>query len=65
MRLGEVSPWLMANHPMMPPPPPDGYTWGLGLLYVVTVGVVIALYFPCRWFEGLKRRRREPWLSFL
>jgi uncharacterized membrane protein len=65
MRLGEVSPWLMANHPMMPPPPPEGYTWGLGLLYLVTVGVVIALYFPCRWFEGLQRRRREPWLSFL
>jgi len=55
----------MANHPMMPPPPPDGYTWGLGLLYLVTIGVVIALYFPCRWFEGLKRRRHEPWLSLL
>jgi len=65
LRLGEVSPWLMANHPMMPPPPPDGYTWGLGLLYLVTVGVVVALYFPCRWFEGLKHRRHEPWLSFL
>jgi uncharacterized membrane protein len=65
LRLGEVSPWLMANHPMMPPPPPDGYTWGLGLLYLVTIAVVTALYFPCRWFEGLKRRRHEPWLSFL
>src|SRR2546426_7303938 len=31
IRLGQVSPWLFANHPMMSPRPPEGYTWGLGL----------------------------------
>lgn len=35
IRLGEVSPWLFTNHPMGNPPPPDGYTWSLPLLYLV------------------------------
>ena len=35
IRLGEVSPWLFANHPMGNPPAPDGYTWSLPLLYAV------------------------------
>jgi uncharacterized membrane protein len=57
--------WLAANHPMMPPPVPDGYMWGLPLLYAVTAAVVVALYFPCRWFAELKARRKDPWLSYL
>jgi hypothetical protein len=57
--------WLFANHPMMPPPVPDGYMWSLPLLYAVTAVVVVALYFPCRWFAGLKARRKDPWLSYL
>jgi uncharacterized membrane protein len=57
--------WLVANHPMMPPPVPAGYMWSLTLLYVVTAVVVVALYFPCRWFAELKTRRREGWLSYL
>jgi uncharacterized membrane protein len=65
VRLGEVSPWLFANHPMGNPPPPDGYTWGLGLLYAVWVVAVLLLYFPCRWFAGLKSRRNDRWLSYL
>ena len=57
--------WLVANHPMMPPPVPDGYMWSLALLYTVTAAVVVVLYFPCRWFAGLKARRKEAWLSYL
>src|SRR5262245_9498716 len=48
-RDGRVNPWLFGNHPMAPPPVPEGYTWSLGLLYVVFTLCVIALYFPCRW----------------
>jgi hypothetical protein len=29
------------------------------------VGVVLALYPVCRWFAGVKQRRRDPWLSYL
>ncbi|MEO8580071.1 MAG: heparan-alpha-glucosaminide N-acetyltransferase domain-containing protein, partial [Gemmatimonadales bacterium] len=36
-REGKINPWLFANHPMMAPPPPDGYTWPLWLLYLVFI----------------------------
>jgi uncharacterized membrane protein len=57
--------WLFGNHPVNPGPPPAGYPWSLSLLYVVTAAVVIALYFPCRWFAQLKTRRKSEWLSYL
>ena len=47
------------------PPPPDGYTWGLPLLYLVTLAVVAILYVPCRWMGELKARRDDPWLRYL
>jgi uncharacterized membrane protein len=65
LRLGAVSPWLFANHPMGNPPAPEGYTWSLGLLYVVFAIAVILLYFPCRWFADLKQRRSDWWLRYL
>ena len=63
--MGAVSPWLFANHPMGNPPAPEGYTWSLGLLYLVWVAAVVLLYFPCRWFADLKARRSDWWLSYL
>jgi uncharacterized membrane protein len=65
VRSGSVNPWLFANHPMMNPPPPPGYMWGLPLLYLVTAIVVAALYVPCRRFAALKARSRSSWLSYL
>jgi uncharacterized membrane protein len=44
---------------------PDGWGYGLAVVYVVWVGVVVALYPACRWFAGVKARRREAWLSYL
>ena len=44
--------------------PPD-YGYGLWAVYAAWLGVVATLYLPCRWFAGLKRRRREAWLSYL
>lgn len=65
VRLGEVSPWLFANHPMGNPSAPDGYMWDLGLLYAVWAVAIVLLYFACRWFADLKARRRDWWLSYL
>jgi uncharacterized membrane protein len=65
LRIGGVSPWLFANHPMGNPPPPDGYAWGLGLLYAVWAAAIALLYRPCRWFAELKSRGRRWWLSYL
>ncbi len=65
IREGHVNAWLFANHPLAPGRVPPGYTWSLGLLYLVFAVCVIALYFPCRWFERLRAKRRSAWLSYL
>ena len=65
IRLGSVSWWLFTNHPMGNPPPPEGYTWSLPLLYLVFAVAIAILYLPCRWFAGLKARRSEWWLRYL
>lgn len=57
--------WLIGNHPVAIGPPPDGYQWGLGRLYLVWVLVVVALYGPCRWFAVLRARRRGSLLRYL
>ena len=64
-REGHVVAYLFGNHPLMPPDPPPGYMWSLGLLYFVFVLCAIALYFPCRWFARVRAVRQSPWLSYL
>ena len=44
---------------------PDGWGYGLPVIYLVWAGVVLALYPACRWFAGVKARRRDAWLSYL
>jgi uncharacterized membrane protein len=61
MRTGRIDPWLFGNHPMAPPPVPDGYRWSLPLLYLVFAIVIALLYWPCRWYANLKARR-GAWL---
>jgi uncharacterized membrane protein len=65
LREGRVNPWLFANHPMMPPPVPPGYTWGLPLLYLVFAIVIAVLFVPCAWFGRVRARRREEILRLL
>jgi hypothetical protein len=65
LRGGTGAAWLVANHPMMAPEPPQAYPWTLPLLYLVFATAIVLLYFPCRWFAGLKARRASPWLGFL
>jgi len=65
IRLGFVSPWLFANHPMGNPEPPDGYTWSLPLLYLVWAIALVLLYFACRWFAQVKSRRSDWYLKYL
>jgi uncharacterized membrane protein len=54
VRTGTVDSWLFTNHPMMNPPPPENYTWSLGLLYAVWALVTVMLYFACRWYAEKK-----------
>jgi uncharacterized membrane protein len=44
---------------------PAGYEPNLLRLYLVWAGVVLVLYWPCKWFAGVKRRRSDWWLSYL
>ena len=62
---GEVSGWLFANHPMGAPPPPDGFSWNLWMLYIVWAVAIVILYHACRWWADLKRRRSDWWLKYL
>ncbi|MBK8006668.1 MAG: DUF1624 domain-containing protein [Gemmatimonadetes bacterium] len=60
--------WAFLPLPTMGGPadrfPPD-FGWPLGVAYLVWAGVVVALYPLCRWFAGVKARRRDWWLSYL
>jgi uncharacterized membrane protein len=58
-------PWLFTNHPARPADVPSGYTWGLPLLYAVTLAVVCALYWPCRRYLEIKSSRRWGWTSYI
>ena len=62
---GQVDPWLFQNHPMGNPPPPEGYPWSLGTLYLVFAISIVILYPLCRWYAGFKARRSEWWLRLL
>jgi len=44
---------------------PPGFGVGLGAVYAAWIAVVLALYPACRWFAGVKARRREWWLRYL
>jgi uncharacterized membrane protein len=44
---------------------PDEYGYGLPFVYLMWLTAVVILYFPCRWFMGVKQRRKDWWLSYL
>ena len=44
---------------------PDGYGFGLPVVYLVWLAVVAALYPVCRRYAALKARSRAWWLSYL
>lgn len=44
---------------------PDGYGHGLLFIYLMWLTALVILYFPCRWFMGVKHRRKDWWLSYL
>ena len=44
---------------------PPGWGFSLPIVYAAWVSVVALLYVPCRWFAGIKMRRRDWWLSYL
>jgi len=46
-------------------PPPPGVGFSLAAVYGCWLVGVILLYPLCKWFAGVKARRRDWWLSYL
>jgi uncharacterized membrane protein len=44
---------------------PPNYGYDLPVVYLVWLSVVLLLYPLCWWFAGVKRRRKDAWLSYL
>ena len=47
------------------PPLPAGYGYDVWVVYLVWIATVAGLYPLCRWYAGVKARRRSVWLSYL
>jgi uncharacterized membrane protein len=46
-------------------PPPPGIGFPLWVVYLSWIAGVLLLYPLCKWFAGVKARRRDWWLSYL
>jgi uncharacterized membrane protein len=44
---------------------PDDWGFNLPFVYLMWITAVVILYFPCRWYEGVKQRRKDWWLSYI
>lgn len=61
------APWMFTGLPNSWPGTelPSYYGYGLGTVYLMWFTVLLILYPLCKWFSGVKQRRRDPWLSYL
>jgi uncharacterized membrane protein len=50
--------------PIFNPPLPQA-AFSLPVVYAIWAALVAALYVPCKWFAGVKARRKDWWLSYL
>jgi uncharacterized membrane protein len=44
---------------------PENYGHNLAFIYLMWATAVFILYLPCRWFAGVKQRRKDWWLSYI
>lgn len=57
--------WLLGTILDRPSPNPGNLGFDLWVTWVLWILGVVLLYPACRWFAGVKQRRREWWLSYL
>jgi hypothetical protein len=60
---GKPTEYLFTSNLFRPWPPGSGF--GLGMVYARWILGVVLLYPLCRWYAGVKARRRDWWLSYL
>ena len=56
--------WMFSSQVMLGGPPP-GMGFSLAVVYACWIIGIILLYPLCKWFAGVKARRRNWWLSYL
>jgi uncharacterized membrane protein len=61
---GKPVAWMFSSQIMLSGPPP-GMGFSLGVVYICWIVGVILLYPLCKWFAGVRARRRDWWLSYL
>jgi uncharacterized membrane protein len=61
---GKPISWLL-ELPTPGAPAPQGIGFDLWVVYLCWIAGVIVLYPLCKWFAGVKQRRRDWWLSYL
>jgi uncharacterized membrane protein len=61
---GKPTWYLYGNRGFRGPQPP-GFGFGLGVVFLLWALGVLMLYPLCRWYAGVKARRRDWWLSYL
>jgi uncharacterized membrane protein len=44
---------------------PNTFGFNLGIVYLIWLVIILALYFPCRWYSRYKRTHQQWWLSYL
>lgn len=44
---------------------PNDFGYSLGQTYIIWILIVIALYWPCKWYGEYRARKRTWWLSYL
>jgi uncharacterized membrane protein len=64
LAFGKPVSWLFGS-PLNFGPPPQGIGFNLGVVYVSWIAGVLVLYPLCKWYAGVKQRRRDWWLSYL
>jgi uncharacterized membrane protein len=62
---GKPVAWLFMSPIGMFENPPKGNGFNLAVVYACWIAGVLLLYPLCKWFAGLKARRRDWWLSYL
>jgi len=64
LAFGKPASWLWQS-PINFGQPQPGIGFNLVVVYLVWIAGVLLLYPLCKWFAGVKQRRRDWWLSYL
>jgi uncharacterized membrane protein len=62
---GKSTGWLFQHALQWFTQPPQDNGFNLAIVYLSWIAGVMLLYPLCRWFAGVKQRRRDWWLSYL